>query len=63
MYVTLQLRRLDAIVHICYEVAGTIAAFTSWTLIQRAGTDYSFFLSSVSIFYHLLYTETLFHTI
>ncbi|KAK1219262.1 hypothetical protein PQX77_018028 [Marasmius sp. AFHP31] len=41
------LRRTNAMVHILYEVAGTIGAFTSVFLIDRFGYNYSFFLSPV----------------
>ncbi|KAF9260758.1 hypothetical protein L218DRAFT_572536 [Marasmius fiardii PR-910] len=41
------LRRMDATVHILYEVAGTAGAFTSVALIDKFGYNYSFFLSPV----------------
>ncbi|KAJ8091066.1 hypothetical protein PM082_024677 [Marasmius tenuissimus] len=41
------LRRMDATVHVLYEVAGTIGAFTSVFLIDKFGYNYSFFLSPV----------------
>ncbi|KAG7095681.1 hypothetical protein E1B28_006396 [Marasmius oreades] len=41
------LRRMDATVHILYEVAGTIGAFSSVSLIGKFGYNYSFFLSPV----------------
>ncbi|KAH8827873.1 major facilitator superfamily domain-containing protein [Flagelloscypha sp. PMI_526] len=42
-----KLRRMDATVHILYEVAGTIGAFSSVTMIGKFGYNYSFFLSPV----------------
>ncbi|KAL0574381.1 hypothetical protein V5O48_007582 [Marasmius crinis-equi] len=41
------LRRMDATVHILYEVAGTIGAFSSVSMIDKFGYNYSFFLSPV----------------
>ena len=38
---------MDATVHVLYEVAGTIGAFTSVFLIDKFGYNYSFFLSCV----------------
>ncbi|KAK0434497.1 hypothetical protein EV421DRAFT_1339633 [Armillaria borealis] len=42
-----KLRRMDATVHIFYEVTGTAAAFASSSAISRFGNNYSFFLSPV----------------
>ncbi|KAL0580558.1 hypothetical protein V5O48_001468 [Marasmius crinis-equi] len=42
-----QLRQMDATVHVLYEVAGTIGAFSSVSLIGKFGYNYSFFLSPV----------------
>jgi hypothetical protein len=42
-----KLRRLDATVHIFYEVAGTAGAFASSSAISRFGNNYSFFLTPV----------------
>jgi len=42
-----KLRRLDATVHIFYEVAGTSGAFASSSAISRFGNNYSFFLTPV----------------
>ncbi|KDR78225.1 hypothetical protein GALMADRAFT_138347 [Galerina marginata CBS 339.88] len=42
-----KLRRMDATVHIFYEVAGTAGAFSSSSAISRFGNNYSFFLSPV----------------
>ncbi|KAF9258014.1 hypothetical protein L218DRAFT_1067629 [Marasmius fiardii PR-910] len=41
------LRRMDATVHILYEVAGTIGAFTSVSLISKFGYNYGSLLSPV----------------
>ena len=40
-----KLRRMDATVHIFYEVAGTAGAFASSSAISRFGNNYSFFLT------------------
>ncbi|KAL0060626.1 hypothetical protein AAF712_012569 [Marasmius tenuissimus] len=45
------LRRMDATVHILYEVAGTIGAFSSVSLVDKFGYNYSFFLSPVLFFF------------
>ena len=37
----IKLRKMDAIVHIMYEVAGTTGAFTSTSLIGKLGYNYS----------------------
>ncbi|KAJ9113870.1 hypothetical protein QFC19_000063 [Naganishia cerealis] len=37
----IKLRKMDAIVHVMYEVAGTIGAFTSTSLIGKLGYNYS----------------------
>ncbi|TFK68770.1 MFS general substrate transporter [Pluteus cervinus] len=42
-----KLRRMDATVHVFYEVAGTIGAFVSASAISRFGNNYSFFLTPV----------------
>ena len=43
-----KLRRMDAIVHIFYEVSGTAAAFcTSLALIPALGTNYSFIITPI----------------
>ncbi|KAF9445895.1 MFS general substrate transporter [Macrolepiota fuliginosa MF-IS2] len=42
-----KLRRMDAIVHVLYEVAGTAGAFGSSSAISRWGNNYSFFLTPV----------------
>lgn len=42
-----KLRRMDATVHIFYEVAGTAGAFASSSAISRFGNNYSFFLTPV----------------
>ncbi|PPQ75553.1 hypothetical protein CVT24_013245 [Panaeolus cyanescens] len=42
-----KLRRMDATVHVFYEVAGTAGAFSSSSAISRFGNNYSFFLSPV----------------
>ncbi|KAH6912104.1 hypothetical protein BKA70DRAFT_1422830 [Coprinopsis sp. MPI-PUGE-AT-0042] len=42
-----KLRRMDATVHIFYEVAGTAGAFSSASAISRWGNNYSFFLTPV----------------
>ncbi|KAF8512623.1 hypothetical protein BU17DRAFT_96156 [Hysterangium stoloniferum] len=42
-----KLRRMDATVHVFYEVAGTIGAFASSSAISRWGNNYSFFLTPV----------------
>jgi len=42
-----KLRRMDATVHIFYEVAGTAGAFASSSAISRFGNNYSFFMTPV----------------
>ncbi|KAK0484235.1 hypothetical protein EDD18DRAFT_1112033 [Armillaria luteobubalina] len=42
-----KLRRMDATVHVFYEVTSTAAAFVSPAAISRFGNNYSFFLSPV----------------
>ncbi|KAJ3514270.1 hypothetical protein NLJ89_g2469 [Agrocybe chaxingu] len=42
-----KLRRMDATVHIFYEVAGTSGAFASSSAISRFGNNYSFFLTPI----------------
>ncbi|KAF5355563.1 hypothetical protein D9758_006322 [Tetrapyrgos nigripes] len=42
-----KLRRMDATVHVFYEVAGTAGAFASSSAIQRFGNNYSFFLTPI----------------
>ncbi|ORY89072.1 major facilitator superfamily domain-containing protein [Leucosporidium creatinivorum] len=42
-----KLRRMDATVHVLYEVAGTAGAFASSSAISKFGNNYSFFLSPV----------------
>ncbi|KAF8636315.1 hypothetical protein AX17_003635 [Amanita inopinata Kibby_2008] len=42
-----KLRRMDAMVHVFYETAGTGGAFASSAAISRFGNNYSFFLSPV----------------
>jgi MFS family permease len=42
-----KLRRMDATVHVFYEIAGTIGAFASSSAISRFGNNYSFFLTPV----------------
>ncbi|PPQ82284.1 hypothetical protein CVT25_008434 [Psilocybe cyanescens] len=42
-----KLRRMDAVVHIFYEVAGTSGAFSSSSAITRFGNNYSFFMTPV----------------
>lgn len=42
-----KLRRMDATVHIFYEIAGTAGAFSSSSAISRWGNNYSFFLTPV----------------
>ncbi|EST05170.1 Major facilitator superfamily [Kalmanozyma brasiliensis GHG001] len=42
-----RLRKMDAFVHVMYEVAGTTGAFTSTSLIGKFGYNYSAFLSPV----------------
>lgn len=41
------LKRMDAVVHVFYEVAGTVAALTSTGLISKLGYNYSSILSPV----------------
>ncbi|KAF9555664.1 MFS general substrate transporter [Agrocybe pediades] len=53
-----KLRRMDATVHIFYEVAGTAGAFASSTSISQFGNNYSFFMSPV--FFALAGTAWLF---
>ncbi|KAH8928269.1 hypothetical protein BT69DRAFT_594705 [Atractiella rhizophila] len=40
-----KLRRMDALVHVFYEVSGTFAAFASSTAISHFGNNYSFFIT------------------
>ncbi|CAD6884583.1 unnamed protein product [Tilletia controversa] len=40
-----RLRKMDAFVHVVYEIAGTAGAFTSTALIGKLGYNYSFALS------------------
>jgi len=42
-----KLRRMDAIVHIFYEVSGTAGAFATTYLVLRFGNNYSFFVTPV----------------
>jgi len=42
-----KLRRMDATVHVFYEIAGTTGAFASSSAISRFGNNYSFFLTPV----------------
>ncbi|KAJ7252640.1 hypothetical protein C8J57DRAFT_73292 [Mycena rebaudengoi] len=42
-----KLRRMDATVHVLYEVAGTVGAFTSTSLIQKFGYNYSAMFSPI----------------
>jgi hypothetical protein len=42
-----KLRRMDAVVHVFYEVAGTAGAFASSSAISEFGNNYSFFLTPV----------------
>ncbi|KAH8929947.1 MFS general substrate transporter [Atractiella rhizophila] len=42
-----KLRRMDATVHVWYEVAGTAGAFASSSAISRWGNNYSYFLTPV----------------
>jgi MFS family permease len=42
-----KLRRMDATVHIFYEIGGTAGAFASSSAISRFGNNYSFFLTPV----------------
>jgi hypothetical protein len=43
----LKLRRMDAAVHIFYEITGTGGAFASSSAISRFGNNYSFFMTPV----------------
>jgi len=45
-----KLRRMDATVHIFYEITGTAGAFASSAAISRFGNNYSFFLTPVFFF-------------
>ena len=42
-----KLRRMDATVHIFYEVAGTAGAFATTYLVLRFGNNYSFFITPI----------------
>lgn len=42
-----KLRRMDSVVHVFYEIAGTAGAFASSSAISRWGNNYSFFLTPV----------------
>lgn len=43
-----KLRRMDALVHIFYEIAGTAGAFcTALALIPRFGNNYSFIITPI----------------
>lgn len=42
-----KLRRMDATVHVFYEIAGTSGAFASSSAISRWGNNYSFFLTPI----------------
>jgi len=42
-----KLRRMDATVHVFYEVAGTAGAFASSSAISEFGNNYSFFLTPI----------------
>lgn len=42
-----KLRRMDAIVHIFYEVSGTAGAFATTYLVLRFGNNYSFFITPI----------------
>ncbi|GAA5896808.1 hypothetical protein JCM8208_007096 [Rhodotorula glutinis] len=42
-----KLRRMDALVHVLYEVAGTSGAFASSAAISRFGNNYSFLFSPI----------------
>jgi hypothetical protein len=43
----MRLKKMDALIHVLYEIAGTIAAFTSSMLIEALGYNYSSFLSPI----------------
>ena len=45
-----KLRRMDALVHILYEVSGTAGAFTSTQLIIKLGNNYSFLITPILFF-------------
>lgn len=38
---------MDAVVHVCYEVAGTAGAFASAALIKKLGNNYSFIITPI----------------
>jgi len=42
-----KLRRMDAVVHVFYEIAGTAGAFASSSAISRFGNNYSFFMTPI----------------
>lgn len=42
-----KLRRMDATVHVFYEIAGTSGAFASSAAISRFGNNYSFFMTPI----------------
>jgi hypothetical protein len=42
-----KLRRMDATVHICYEVSGTAGAFASTYLVLRFGNNYAFIVTPI----------------
>lgn len=42
-----KLRRMDALTHVLYEVAGTSGAFASSAAIQRFGNNYSFLFTPI----------------
>jgi hypothetical protein len=45
LYLSLELRKMDALVHILYEVAGTCGALLSVKLIQIFGNNFSFLIT------------------
>ena len=42
-----KLRRMDAMIHTLYEVAGTVGAFASSAALQRFGNNYSFLFTPI----------------
>ncbi|KIM33235.1 hypothetical protein M408DRAFT_61521 [Serendipita vermifera MAFF 305830] len=42
-----KLKRMDSIVHVMYEVAGTIGAFSSAAVIKQLGNNYSFLVAPI----------------
>lgn len=60
-----KLRRMDATVHVFYEIAGTSGAFASSSAISRFGNNYSFFLTPIFFAFAGLtwtFVSTLSHT-